>query len=206
MGLPGTIWYLVVFLPRILYTLFCSMKKIGRFILIFLFLILIPAMAYFVMESSGASVNTPQEKVIYNLPYPGILSDHPLYFVKIIRDRLTEFLTRDNVKKAQLYLLYSDKRVAMAMTLAKKGKSQPAIEAFSKGEKYFLKIPDLLRAAKEQGGPAPSSFVETLKLSNAKHTELIGELMKTLPESNQSGINGLLKLNLEIKKLLETLP
>ncbi|MFH0979469.1 MAG: DUF5667 domain-containing protein [Candidatus Roizmanbacteria bacterium] len=184
------------------------MKKIGRFVLIFLFLIIFPAMTYFVfvMGSSGASVNTPQEKVAYNLPYPGILSDHPLYFLKIVRDRLTEFLTRDNVKKTQLYLLYSDKRAAMAMSLAKKGKSQPAIDAFSKGEKYFLKIPGLLKEIKEQGGQTPSGFVETLKLSNAKHAELIGELMKTLPEGNQEYLTSLLNFNLEIKKLLETLP
>ena len=182
------------------------MKKIGRFFLVFLFLVIFPTMTYFVMESSGAPINTPQEKVVYNLPYPGILSDHPLYFLKIIRDRLTEFLTRDNVKKAQLYLLFSDKRVAMAMSLAKKGKSQPAIDAFSKGEKYFLKIPDLLKQIKEQGGQPPSGFIETLKLSNAKHSELIGELMKMLPEGNQDYLTSLLNLNLEIKKLLETLP
>ena len=182
------------------------MKKFGRFVLLFLFLIILPAMAYFVMESSGAPVATPQEKVVYNLPYPGILSDHPLYFMKITRDRLMEFLTRDNVKKAQLYLLYSDKRVAMAMSLAKKGKSQQAISAFSKGEKYFLKIPDILRVVKEQGGQPPSGFVETLKVSNAKHAELIGELMKTLPEGNQEYLAALLNLNLEIKKALETLP
>ncbi|PIV10964.1 hypothetical protein COS50_02660 [Candidatus Roizmanbacteria bacterium CG03_land_8_20_14_0_80_35_26] len=182
------------------------MKKISRFVLISLFLVIFPTMTYFVMESSGAPVNTPQEKVVYNLPYPGILSDHPLYFLKIVRDRISEFLTRDNVKKTQLYLLYSDKRVAMAMSLAKKGKSQPAIDAFSKGEKYFLKIPELLKEIKKQGGQSPSGFVETLKLSNAKHSELIGELMKTLPEGNQEYLTSLLNLNLEIKKLLETLP
>ncbi|MBI5127263.1 hypothetical protein HZA76_02295 [Candidatus Roizmanbacteria bacterium] len=182
------------------------MKKFGRAILIFLILVILPAMAYFVMESSGASISTPQEKVIYDLPYPGILPDHPLYFLKIVRDRITEFLTRDNIKKAQVYLLYSDKRAAMAMALAKKGKSQPAITTFSKAEKYFSKIPGLLKEVKKQGGQPPSSFVETLKLSNAKHAELIGEMIKTLPEGLQEPLNQLLKLNLEIKKELETLP
>lgn len=182
------------------------MKKFGRAILIFLILIILPAMTYVVMESSGASISTPQEKVVYDLPYPGILPDHPLYFLKIMRDRSTEFLTRDTVKKAQLYLLYSDKRVAMAMALSKKGKSQLAITSFSKGEKYFAKIPELLKTAKSQGSPAPSSFNETLKLSNAKHEELIGELFKTTPEGQQESLDQLLKLNLSTKKALETLP
>jgi len=182
------------------------MKKFGRAILIFLILILLPATTYVVMESSGASISTPQEKIVYDLPYPGILPDHPLYFLKIIRDKTTEFLTRDNVKKAQIYLLNSDKRVAMAIALSKKGKNQLAITTFSKGEKYFEKIPNLLIAAKNQGSPAPSSFIETLKQSNAKHNELIGELIKTTPEGMQNFLNQLLKLNLSIKKSVETLP
>lgn len=180
--------------------------KFSRSILLFLILILLPAMTYIVMESSGASINTSQQEVIYDLPYPGILPDHPLYFLKIIRDRLTEFLTRDTIKKTQLYLLYSDKRVAMAMALSKKGKSQLAITSFSKGEKYFAKIPQLLITAKSQGSPASSSFIETLKQSNAKHTELIGELIKNTPEGEQESINQLLNFNLSIKKSLETLP
>lgn len=182
------------------------MKKFSRAILILLILIIFPAMAYFVMESSGASINTPQVKVVYDLPYPGILPDHPLYFLKIVRDRITEFLTRDNFKKAQLYLLYSDKRVAMAMSLAKKGKSQQTISSFSKGEKYFAKIPNILKQAKQQGSSAPSSFIETLKQSNAKHGELIDELIKTLPEGSQDQLNQLRDLNLTIKKELETTP
>lgn len=199
-------WFGVVFSARFIYNKFSFMKKFSRAILIFLILIMFPAMAYFVMESSGASINTPQEKVVYDLPYPGILPDHPLYFVKISRDRITEFLTRENVKKAQLYLLYSDKRAAMAMSLAKKGKNQQSISSFSKAEKYFIKIPNLLRQAKKQGSPAPSSFVETLKQSNAKHNELIGELIKTLPEGSLGELNQLLDLNLAIKKELEAAP
>jgi len=38
-----------------------------------------------------------------------------------------------------------------------------------------------LKEAKEQGNSAESNFIETLKLSNAKHKELIGELIKALP-------------------------
>lgn len=81
------------------------------------------------------------EKVVYELPYPGILPDNPLYFVKIVRDRIIEFLTRDNIKKAQLYLLFSDKRAASALVLVQNGKNSLAITTLSKGEKYFDQIP-----------------------------------------------------------------
>lgn len=183
------------------------MKKFSRLLLIVFVLVLLPISAYFlfVIDSAGATIDVPQEKVIYNLPYPGILSDNPLYFLKVARDYLTEFLTRDNVKKAQLYLLDSDKRVAMAMVFVKMGKNSQSIEAFSKGEKYFLKIIPLLQDAKKQGSSAPSSFVETLKLSNAKHKELILELLKTLPQGLNDQINQIGVINTEIKHGLDKL-
>ena len=182
------------------------MKNLGRYLLLIAFVIAVPFATYFVLGASDSSVKTPQEKVVYNLPYPGLLPDSPLYLTKIVRDRITDFLTRDNLKKAQLYLLYSDKRAAMSLVLAHKGKSQLAIDTFTKGEKYFLKIPGLLTSAKKQGGQAPSNFIETLKLSNAKHKELIEELIKILPQGLNQSLIVLTDLNQQVKTEIESLP
>lgn len=182
------------------------MKNFGRYILLISFVIIVPFITYFVLGASDTLVKIPQEKVIYNLPYPGLLPDSPLYLTKVIRDRITDFLTRDNLKKAELYLLYSDKRTSMSLILASKGKSQLAIDTFVKGEKYFLKIPGLLRSAKKQGAPAPSSFIETLKQSNTKHRELIEELIKILPQGLDQSLTQLSDLNQQIKTAIESLP
>lgn len=190
----------------LLYNIDNFMKNFGRYLLLISFILVIPFVTYFVLGASETLVKTPQEKVIYNLPYPGLLPDSPLYFTKIIRDRINDFLTRDNVKKAQLYLLDSDKRISMAMVLASKGKSQLAIDTFAKGEKYFLKIPGLLIAAKKQGAQAPSSFVETLKQSNAKHKELIDDLIKILPTGLDDSLKQLSDLNAQVTHAIDTLP
>lgn len=182
------------------------MKNFGRYVLLISFIIIFPVAAYFVMGASETLIKTPQEKVIYNLPYPGLLPDSPLYITKVIRDKITDFLTRDNLKKAELYLLYSDKRASMSLVLASKGKSQLAIDTFVKGEKYFLKIPGLLISAKKQGAQAPSSFVETLKQSNAKHKELIEELIKILPQGLNQSLGQLSDLNQQIHREIESLP
>lgn len=145
------------------------------------------------------------EKVIYNLPYPGLLPDHPLYFVKIVRDRMQEFITRDNLKKAELYLLLSDKRVAMAQALAKNGKDRNAITTISKAEKYFEKIPRLLVDSKKQGVAASSEFVSRLRLSNAKHKEVIETFLKELPQGNATEVNEILEKNRSIKSRLDRL-
>ena len=181
-------------------------NNFGRYILLISFIVLVPFITYFVLGASDTLIKTPQEKVIYNLPYPGLLPDSPLYITKIMRDKITDFLTRDNLKKAELYLLYSDKRASMSLVLASKGKSQLAIDTFVKGEKYFFKIPELLRSAKKQGAQAPSSFVETLKLSNAKHKELIEELIKILPQGLNQSLIQLSDLNQQVKSEIESLP
>jgi len=190
----------------LLYNGYILMKKFGRYFLLITFVIVVPFVTYFVLGASESLVKTTQEKVVYNLPYPGLLPDSPLYLTKMVRDRIVDFLTRDNLKKAELYLLYSDKRIVMSLLLARKGKSQLAIDTFAKGEKYFLKIPNLLKSAKKQGGQAPSNFIETLKLSNAKHKELIEELIKILPQGLNQSLTPMSDLNQQIKLEIESLP
>lgn len=178
------------------------MKKIVVTISFIFFIFLIPFITY-VMEY--VPVIAVQETVVYNLPYPGILPDHPLYIFKVIRDQLMIFGTRDNVKKAHLYLLLSDKRIAMAIALSKKGKEKQAIEVASKAEKYFFNIPQLLIDAKKQGSGSSSEFIQTLKLSNAKHKEILDSFLKDLPQGLNDAINSVIKINEQVKKSVDTL-
>jgi len=176
-------------------------KKIVWPVFFVLFLILIPPTFYSLDYSQTIDIN--QEKVVYNLAYPGLLPDHPLYLLKIIRDRILELTTRDNLRKAELYLLLSDKRVSMAYSLAKKGKNKLAITTLSKGEKYFYKIPDLIANAKKQGVSPGLDLTTNLKLSNKKHREVIDDLQKELPQGQTEGLSEVLRLNQEIKKMIE---
>ncbi len=179
-------------------------SKFVSTILIFIFIIGVFT-SFYLLNLTQQGIVYSQEKVVYTLPYPGILPDHPLYFLKIIRDKALDFVTRDKIKKANLYLLFSDKRVNMAIFLSKKGKNKLAVTTFSKGEKYFLKIPDLLTASKEQGvGPSPE-LVETLRVSNAKHRELANELLRVAPTEEIRTVEEILKINQQIKNKLKKL-
>lgn len=178
------------------------MKKIVVRLSLIFFIFLIPFLTY-VMEYTP--VNAVQESVMYNLPYPGILPDNPLYIFKAIRDQLLVFGTRDNVKKAQLYLLLSDKRIAMSISLSKKGKEKQAVEVAGRAEKYFFNIPELLINAKKQGSGGPSEFVQTLKLSNAKHREVLDSFLKDFPQGLNDSINGVITINEQVKKSLSRL-
>jgi len=177
------------------------MKKAAISIITLLFIFLVPTAIYLIEYSTP--VRAAQESIVYNLPYPGLLPDHPLYFIKALRDKILEAMTRDNIKKAELYLLLSDKRMAMAIDLVKKGKDKQAIETATKGEKYFIKIPGLLSESKKQGVTGSSQFVDKLKLSNAKHREILENFLKDLPQGWSDSINQAIKINDEVKKALQ---
>jgi hypothetical protein len=171
--------------------------------LLFSFILLLFVTFMFpLLYTNSYQINAANERVVYELPYPGILPDHPLYFVKAARDRGLEITTRDPVKKAELYLLLSDKRFRMGMLLEQKGKEKLAISTFSKGEKYFLKIPDLLIEAKEQGGEPSGELILKLKQSNAKHAEILEEYMKRVSQGGIAGLDQVLKINKEITQQL----
>lgn len=160
------------------------------------------ALGVSVLTYSQTVSEAPQPKVLYNLPYPGLTPDSPLYFIKAARDRIIDISTRDTIKKAELYLLLSDKRASMALALAQKGKNKLAVSTFLKGEKYFLQIPGLLKNSKDQGVSPSSEFITKLKLSNAKHQEVGEILLKELTNGETESINNALKLTSQIKKEL----
>lgn len=146
------------------------------------------------------------EKVIYDLPYPGITPENPLYIFKQLRDSLTELLTRDYIKKAEFLLVSSDKRAHIALILAQKGKTRQAVEVLADAEERSLKIPPLLITSKKQGVSPEGTFVYTLKLSNIKHRDVIQELMKLLPQGQEKQIlTDVFELNKQVAKELERL-
>jgi len=182
-------------------------------ILTIIFILISSAVVLQVQAQSGVirqltqseTLRLDQREVIYPLPYPGLLTDHPLYSLKEWRDRILIFTTRDNVKKAQLYLHLSDKRMATALQLAKKGKEQLSKRELTNAETFFLKIPPLLIDAKKQGGGLSEDFVTKLKQSNAKHKEVITDVMKDLNQAEIKTFQTILEMNSRATKEIERL-
>lgn len=144
--------------------------------------------------------------VVYELPYAGITPENPLYFLKQLRDQITEFLTRDSIKKAEFLLLSSDKRAHIAIILAQEGKTRQSVEVMADAEDRAMRIPDLLTESKKQGTAPSERFIYTLKLSNSKHKEIIQELAKMLPQGqDEQVLSALIDLNQRIAAELERL-
>lgn len=172
------------------------------FILLFLFL-----NSNFLLHTFAASAQTPVNPtpVDYQLPFPGILPDHPLYTLKKIRDWLLFTFNSNPVKKIELNLLFADKKIGMAQNLVEK-------KQFSLGLDIILESQtDLLKSAQElpdlsENNLLPVGLPDKIELSTKKHREIINELKSQIPNEYEKGkIKQALKLNDQAINLISSI-
>jgi hypothetical protein len=132
-----------------------------------------------------------QESIEYQLPYPGILPDHFLYPLKMIRDRIWLFLTTDSLKKAELLLTYADKRLWAAQLLLDKGQEEKAVATASKAEKYLEQAVAQEVKARE-GGKKTESFLARLSQASLKHEEMLLGIKERVSDQAKGVIEGML--------------
>lgn len=162
-----------------------------------------PKSSALIQQPESAMVRTEMKKTIeYQLPYPGILPNHPLYFLKQIRDTLLDRLIVDPLRKTEFYILQADKRLSMGLMLFDKGNGILGESVISKGEQYLNKTVMQLTDVKNSGREIPGSIMDRLERSVAKHLEVVDALLLKADEAQRSGLNSSLDL---VKKLQEDL-
>lgn len=128
-------------------------------------------------NSPALSQDKSETKTEYNLPYPGILPDNPLYFLKALRDKIVSVLVSDPLKKAQFNLLTSDKRINASLMLVNKGKGKLAIDTLSKSNNYFHTAVSSADTAK-RAGQNIDIVLHNLENSIIKHQEVLSMIQK----------------------------
>ncbi|HKC04746.1 MAG TPA: DUF5667 domain-containing protein, partial [Patescibacteria group bacterium] len=113
--------------------------------------------------------------VEYKMPFPGkILPDNPLWVFKALRDKIWYSFTTDPLKKAELALLFADKRLTVSAALFENRKTADAISTLSKGEKYLETATEMEMCARN-GGHNTSLFLTKLATASLKHRQIIEE-------------------------------
>lgn len=124
----------------------------------------------------------PIIKIKYDLAYPGILPDNPLYKLKLIRDKISIMLISDPKRKIEFYLLQADKGILATAMLVDKNKIQLAKETLLKAENNFTILSSTLgtlREAPEEG------FFKKLETASLKHQEVILSLANRIPKGDR---------------------
>lgn len=157
------------------------------------------------MATAGAQSPVNPTPVDYQLPFPGILPDHPLYTLKKIRDWLLFAFNRNPVKKIELNLLFADKKIGMAQNLVEKKQFVLSIDIILESQT------DLLKSAQElpslfKNNLLPVGLPDKLELSAKKHREIINEIIFQIPnEYEKEKVKQALKLNDQAINLISSI-
>lgn len=146
-----------------------------------------------------------ETKAEYILPYPGILPDHPLYFLKRLRDQILERLIVDPVRKIEFYMLQADKSVNTGLFLAAKESEALASESLTRGQAYLDQAVRAAAALKAQGKEVPPYLVERFTNAGAKYEEVLMDLISRASQTQKAVLTSLVesfaKLQEEVAKL-----
>lgn len=167
------------------------MKKIISLLLVnlvFLFLLAKPVLAIQQSQLSGVNSEGATIPISYDLPYPGILPDSPLYPVKELRDTVVGWLILSNVNKSFYNLLMADKRLAAGQVLVNTGKTVLGTGSVIRAEEYFSKAVDSAQRAKENKLEVTELLIK-LSVSAVKHQEVVGDLMVKVPEQEKAALS-----------------
>lgn len=151
-----------------------------------------------VSESKGDVVDQSMD-VSYELPSPGILPGHVFYPIKMLRDRVLEWLTFDPSDKAELLVLYADKRMAMAKRLFEDGSEELGVETGLKAVMYQDRAVSILESQKKQGEDV-GVLANRLERGTAKHSSLWMGMVDDVSETVMPRMNEYKDRTLELNK------
>lgn len=137
----------------------------------------------------AASVLGDEEiNIDYYLAYPGkVLPDSPFWPLKALRDRIWLWITTNSSRKAELKLLFADKRISMSKILFERGKPEIGYSTLTKAEKYLEEASNLEKENRKKGIDT-SEILERLANASLKHTEVIDEILEIAPEDARPNI------------------
>lgn len=149
------------------------------FIIFFSLFFIFPGNISAVAQSSF--VPKPTKQVIeYSFVYPGILPDNPLYVLKVARDRIVDFFTKDPQKHIEFLLLMADKRLIMGQYLVEKDNVSLAHSTILKGEKYFLRATEETAVHRKSNREVAQRLREELRIAHRKHREVLVDIESKL--------------------------
>ena len=132
----------------------------------------------------GVSEMIEEGEVMYELPYPGLLPGHYLYPLKMMRDRVVEWLTFDRDKKVELMILYADKRMAAAKVLLERGEEDLGVETGLKAMMYQERAISMIEEIKAEGENV-GVWANRLERGTAKYRETWRGLVEKVSEKTR---------------------
>lgn len=143
---------------------------------------------------------TPTPTTInYDLAFPGMLPDSPLYKLKVLRDKIIAASIFNPLKKIDFYILQTDKGILAAAMLIDKNKIDLAQETALKAENNFTLISTQLYMLPKKPN---NDFFKRLETAGLKHQEVLRSIIARVPQDKQKTFENVIEFS---KRNLQTI-
>ncbi len=122
-----------------------------------------------------------------DLPNPGILPGHPLYFLKNWSENIRTVFTFSDEAKAERMLFLSEKRLAEANELSELGEVELAQETLSRYEEHLNAALARAQEAREKGQNMDDVLARVSE-ATLKHQDVLADVYERVPEQAQEAI------------------
>ena len=140
-------------------------------------------------ESNEVGNDNKTVSIDYSFPYQGgVLPDHPAWPIKVLRDRFWYFLTYSSSKKAELLLLFADKRLIAARILFERNKPEIAYSTLTKAEKYLEEVVSLNEENTRRGVDTLEFSIKLAKATLAHRQVIEFEILPIAPEDAKPAV------------------
>jgi hypothetical protein len=164
---------------------------VKRFISIVFLVVLVSFSLSAFAQEEAAEVATPLPEVLTQSPveylYPGLLPDHPLYFLKSFVYAVRGLFVFGDEAKARWHLKLSDKRAAEARELAEKGKDVLAVRASEKAVTTRDRAIEYMEVIKAQGKDV-EGLIEKLEAVSIRQQAVLEGVLEKVPEQAKDAV------------------
>jgi hypothetical protein len=172
-----------------------NIKQLFLSAIFFCVAIYIPLVTAYAQESASSASDSGLVQITtptpadYQLPYPGMLPDNPLYFLKAIRDAITALFLSKPLDKATFDLQQSDKNIQASYLLIsqQQGKTMLALQTFSQGQDDFDQAITQATSAKKQGY-STKDLATKLSEANQKHEQILEAIAQSAHQNSSQTI------------------
>lgn len=131
-------------------------------------------------------VTNPETTINYDLAFPGILPDHPLYVIKKIRNKILVSFIQNPTKKINYYLKETDKGILATAMLVDKNKYELAAQTALRAEHNYTLLIEEVKKLQDQ---PDQELIDRLHTASLKHQEVLQSLYIRVPQQTQEVLN-----------------
>ena len=152
---------------------------------LFVVLLLSPFVFFSSAQIAFAQDSSEPLPTSYDMTHPGLLPDHPLYFLKVARDNVMGFFKGEPLDRASFALLQADKHMAASQVmLSQKQNSELAYISLETSQDYLEESIRQTASAKKEG-IGTEELCQKLKQASQKHLAMFGELKQYVSEEDK---------------------